>query len=48
MQAEGSRLHLSCEAAQGVCCEVHLIAAELSEVMVGALYEMALNRDSLS
>lgn len=46
--AEGSRLHLSCEAVQGVRCEVYLIAAQLNSSNAGAVYEMVLNKDCLS
>lgn len=44
-EAEGSRLHLSCEAVQGLCCEVYLIAAQLNSSDAGAVYEMVLNKD---
>lgn len=42
--AEGSRLHLSCEAGRGVRCEVYLTGARLnSSESGGGLYETALN-----
>lgn len=48
MQAgERSRLHLSCEAVQGVCCEVYLIAAQLNSSDAGAVHDMISNRDCL-
>lgn len=43
----GSRLHLSGEAVQGLCCEVYLIAAQLNSSDAKAVYEVVLNKDCL-